>query len=321
MTTGYYLLDHPPRRSQHRRPRRAAERGVVVVHTAENAPDFAAFDGGAEAVARFIRDRPDPGSYHELVDSDSPVPLLPDEVEAFGDGTGSNAWAWHVSIATRADVWPWAPQAWRDGAVEQAARAAARYARRLRARTDIVIPARRISRAESEAGVPGFVAHADRDPDRRSDPGTAFPWPAFLARFAELTDQTEDDDMPPTLLIRGDASHQWWFTDGLTKRYCATVEEAGQHAYCGLTRWNNGGPFVVPQSMVDELPDLEHRLAELAVLAGADTDAAEVARLVIEGLGTADLTAAQAAAIVDAIEVLPPAVADELDRRARARLG
>lgn len=193
--SAYYLLDHPPARDQYLLPRRGLERGVVVVHTAENTPDYVAFDGGAEAVARFIAERTTPGSYHELVDSDSSVPMVPDHAEAFGDGTGSNAWAWHLSIATRADVWPWAPPEWSEGAVEQAARAAARYAGRLRSRTGIVIPARRITRAESESGVPGFISHGDRDPDRRHDPGAEFPWAAFLARFAELTTDQPGDDM------------------------------------------------------------------------------------------------------------------------------
>lgn len=184
---GAFLEDFPPVRSQFRDPRRAAETGCVVVHTAENTPDFVAFDGGAEAVANFIRTRTDPGSYHELVDSDSRILMVRDTAEAFGDGTGSNPWAWHLSFATSADVWPFAPPAWRDGAVEQAAHAAADYAARLYDRTGIVIPAVRITRAESEAGVSGFISHGDRDPGRRYDPGDNFPWQAFLARFAQLT--------------------------------------------------------------------------------------------------------------------------------------
>ena len=44
------------------------------------------------------------------------------------------------------------------------AAAAARYATWVRNRSGIVIPARRISRAESDARVPGFISHAERDP-------------------------------------------------------------------------------------------------------------------------------------------------------------
>lgn len=195
-----FLDDFPPRRSQFRYPRRAEPSGVVVVHSAENTPDFVAYDGGAEAVANFIRNRPDAGSYHDLVDSDSTINVVRYDCEAYHDGTGSNPHSYGVSVATRADVWPLAPPAWRDGAVCQAAAAAARYATWLRARNGIVIPARRITRAQSDARVPGFLSHAERDPARRTDPGPGFPWNAFLAEFARLTTTpdtptTEDDDM------------------------------------------------------------------------------------------------------------------------------
>ena len=118
---GAYLIDNPPARSQYRNPRRSAPSGVIAMHTAENTPDFVAFDGGAEAVARFIRDRDTPGSYHDLVDSDSSINLVPYDFEAFHDGTGTNPHSLGLSVATRADVWPLAPQAWKDGAVRNAA--------------------------------------------------------------------------------------------------------------------------------------------------------------------------------------------------------
>lgn len=182
-----WLDDHPPASSQFRRPRREQPSGVIVVHTAENTPDFVAFDGGAEAVANFIRTRTDPGSYHDLVDSDSCINLVGYDAEAYHDATGSNRHSYGLSVATRADVWPWAPKVWRDGAVHQAAAAAARYAFWLHARRGITIPARRINRAESEMRVPGFISHAERDPARRHDPGAGFPWPQFLAHYEHLT--------------------------------------------------------------------------------------------------------------------------------------
>ncbi|HMG44644.1 MAG TPA: N-acetylmuramoyl-L-alanine amidase [Acidimicrobiales bacterium] len=182
-----WLDTHPPASSQFRRPRREAPSGVVCVHTAENTPDFVAFDGGAEAVANFVRTRSDPGSYHDLVDSDSCINLVAYDCEAYHDGTGSNRHSYGVSVATRADVWPLAPKAWRDGAVHQAAAAAARYARWLRDRRGILIPARRINRVESEMRIPGFISHAERDPARRTDPGRSFPWPQFLAHYEHLT--------------------------------------------------------------------------------------------------------------------------------------
>lgn len=198
---GVYLEDNPPVRSQFRKPRRDALSGVIVVHTAENAPDYVAFDGGAEAVARFIQGRSDPGSYHDLVDSDSAVGLVDYDAEAFHDGTGTNPHSLGLSVATRADVWPLAPQGWREGAVEQAAQRAARMARHVKARTGIVVPPRRITAVQARTKVPGFTSHAELDPTRRSDPGDGFPWSIFLARYAALTGDltipSEEDDMTP----------------------------------------------------------------------------------------------------------------------------
>jgi hypothetical protein len=196
---GVYLVDNPPARSQFRSPRRSRPSGVCVIHTAENTPDFVAFDGGAEAVARYIRDRDTPGSYHDLADSDSAIQLVRYSDEAYQDGTGSNPHAWGGSVATRADVWPLAPKAWRDGAIRQLAGAAARYARWARTKYGIVIPARRITRAQSEQRVPGFISHAERDPARRTDPGAGFPWSQFLNEFTAAMRGTtpQEDDMTP----------------------------------------------------------------------------------------------------------------------------
>lgn len=187
-----WLDDHEPARDQFRCPRRERPSGVMVVHTAENTPDFVAFDGGAEAVANFIRGRTTPGSYHDLADSDSLIQLVRYTCEAYQDGTGSNPHAWGGSVATRADVWPLAPQAWRDGAITQLATGAARYAKWAKTTYGIVIPARRITRAQSEARTPGFISHAERDPARRSDPGDAFPWEQFLTTYARLMGQEDD---------------------------------------------------------------------------------------------------------------------------------
>lgn len=193
-----WLDDHPPARDQFRCPRRERPSGVMVVHTAENTPDFVAFDGGAEAVANFIRGRSGPGSYHDLADSDSCINLVAYTCEAYQDGTGSNPHAWGGSVATRADAWAMAPRQWRDGAVAQLAAAAARYARWVKATHGVTVPARRINRAQSEARMPGFISHAERDPARRSDPGAAFPWDQFLNEYARAMGQSPEDDMPLT---------------------------------------------------------------------------------------------------------------------------
>jgi hypothetical protein len=115
--------------------------------------------------------------------------------EAFHDATGSNPHSYGVSAACQAAKWPEYPQAWRNATVTNMARGAARYARWLKARSGIVIPARRVSRAESENRKPGFISHAERDPTRRTDPGKTFPWTFFLAQYNTLL-LNGDDDMP-----------------------------------------------------------------------------------------------------------------------------
>lgn len=228
-----YLLDHPPKRSQYRNPRRERPSGCVVLHSAENTPDTVATDGGAEAVARFIQGRSDPGSYHLLADSDSRIQLVPWSYEAFQDGTGSNPHAVGLSVATTAAWWPLAPDAWRNGAVEQLAIGAASYAEWLYRLHGITIPARRISRAESERRLPGFISHAERDPARRSDPGAHFPWRQFLDRYAQLTaalgnaptppdvssEEEHDMDLTRAEIVRADNSGHWWITDCVTRQH------------------------------------------------------------------------------------------------------
>lgn len=191
MSIGIYLIDHPPATPQYRSPRREAPSGLVVVHTAESHPDEVGPDTGAENVAAFIAERTNPGSYHDLADSDSIVQLVRYSDEAFGDATGSNRYAYHVSAATQAAKWASLGQRWAERCVVNMAAATARYARWVRAYHGVAIPARRVSRAQSEAREPGFISHAERDPDRRTDPGRGFDWPLFLDTYEQIMEGTE----------------------------------------------------------------------------------------------------------------------------------
>jgi hypothetical protein len=175
-----YLRTHPPARSQFRSPRRATPTGLTVVHTAESVMDTVGPDTGAENVAAFIRRRSEPGSYHDLVDSDSAIQLVRYGDEAFQDGTGSNRYALSISFALKAADWPRLSPARRDAFLEQAAAAFHRQQAWLRAHDYPLTPLRRIGRAASELGHAGFITHAERDPDRRKDPGAGFPWLRFL---------------------------------------------------------------------------------------------------------------------------------------------
>lgn len=187
-----YLYAHPNRFAPVRAngvrfwgyPSRRQQVRVICIHTAENVPDYIGRDGGAEAVAAFQSRTDRPSSYHEIVDSDSHVVCLPPHAVAFG-AKGANTVGWHLSFATKAHLWPDKPKRWRDAALN-------RGAERARAAADLFdVPVRRITREQYLAGWSGFVAHADVDPDRRSDPGDHFPWDHFLHLIA-----TPEDDMP-----------------------------------------------------------------------------------------------------------------------------
>lgn len=170
-----YLDTYPPARRQFR-ARTERPSGLIVVHTAESALDQIGVDTGAEDVADFIRRRSDPGSYHRLADSDTRVDLIRFSQAAYGDGTGSNEFAIHISFACKAAGWAGMSPARRRAFIKQGALAVKEAMDWLKAEYGIVVPLRRISRADSEARKPGFISHGERDPGRRSDPGADFPW-------------------------------------------------------------------------------------------------------------------------------------------------
>lgn len=181
-----YLVDNPPARRQFRHPRRERPSGGIALHTAENTIDLTGIDTGAEAVADFIRRRDTPGSYHILADADSVIHLIRFSDEAFHDATGSNPYSLSVSGATQAAKWNSMPANRREAMVRNMALGAHLEAVWLLANYGIVVPARWISVGDYRNREPGFVRHADLDPNRRSDPGTTFPDELFFDTFADL---------------------------------------------------------------------------------------------------------------------------------------
>jgi hypothetical protein len=186
-----YLLDHPPKRKQFNFNRQSSVSGAIVVHTAECAMDISGPDMAAESVARFISTRSDAGSYHSVVDSDSIVRVGRYEWEMFHEGTGGNRWSLGLSFACRAAQWATAPIWWLDGALSNGATEAYNMAAWVKETTNKVVPAKRISTEEYRDGLPGFIAHAQLDPTRRSDPGKDFPWAVFLDKYRRLTEVTD----------------------------------------------------------------------------------------------------------------------------------
>lgn len=199
-----YLIEHPPAQRQFRE-RGTKPTGLIVVHTSEGAPDWVGPDTGAEGLARFIQTRGDFGSYHLGVDSDSIILLVPFHLQAYGDRTGSNPIAIHVSAATQAARWGAASEEWRRETVRNMAEASARAAKWLEREHGITVPAKRITKAQSDAGQAGFISHGERDPGRRSDPGAGFPWDLFLREFADaMTPERPTANITEALNSTGD---------------------------------------------------------------------------------------------------------------------
>lgn len=158
---GYYLLDNPPRSPQYRSPRRDRVSGLVIVHNS----------GGARTdalnLARFIENRGDPGSYHELGNhADDWVVMLPDDVEAFGTTAGDNRWGWHVCLTGSDGSFVPTDPATVRGIDQAAARAAAFWRRQaITPRLD-----RFLTYTEAhDQRQPGLVHHGTLQPGDRSD--------------------------------------------------------------------------------------------------------------------------------------------------------
>jgi hypothetical protein len=210
MSTGFVLLDQKSAITQCRRqrlvrdaayrtanPTPAKLSGVVVVHTAENATDFEGVDSGAEAVTRFILTRTTPGCYHRLVDSDSRVALVPWEWETWHETT-VNPHAVGISFALRAADWNRLHAQRRYNAILNGVAEAVAFHDYMLKTYNIKVPGRLLSRAESVAGVPGFIGHGMIDVGRRTDPGSTFPWELFFTLYNAATNPVRP---PETLSV------------------------------------------------------------------------------------------------------------------------
>lgn len=174
---------------QHNRKRRGGTlpSGTFVIHTAENKTDKQGADSGDQSVLSWIKQRPDYGSYHSLVDSDSTLILAENESEPF-HCTQTNRWSIGLSAAVASADWPelyTIPLGTFDRGhtiIDRMAAEAARRMKLLKAKYGIEVPIKHISRAEALARKPGFLGHGETDPARRTDPGKAFDWDFFLDR-------------------------------------------------------------------------------------------------------------------------------------------
>ena len=265
---GAYLIDNPPVRSQFStRTRRPT--GLIVIHTAESVIDNVGPDTGAESVANFIRTRNSPGSYHDLVDSDSIINLVPYHLAAYQDGTGSNPFALSISFACRTTDWNTMGASKRAAFICNGAEAFRRQRDWLFSKGYPVAKDRRISKLQSDNSVAGCISHGERDPGRRTDPGADFPWDEFFSAIREndspivvvppsvpIVPIVEDDQM--FVLVKGDLvpNVYMWCVDSRTRRNVSYDE------FVVLTgKFNLGDKrfelVTVPQAHLDALPKAE----------------------------------------------------------------
>lgn len=207
-----YLTVHPPVRDQWYERRTRALTGCTVLHSAENAFDEIGADNGAEGVAEFCRTRTTPGSYHDIVDSDTAIYLVDYVHGAYHDGTGSNNWALSLSFAVRTIDWARMTATKRAAILRQGALRFVAQQQWRKANGFPLTRLRYITKAQSDAGESGLCCHGWRDPGRRSDPGVnapdLFPFDEFLAAcgaaLGELMPDHPDaleDDMANSDLI------------------------------------------------------------------------------------------------------------------------
>lgn len=206
----YWLLEHTNQHAVNAgypgfwgwKTRRKSVR-IISIHTTESAFDLIGEDTGADRVANYLARWVDrPASYHRISDADSRERLLPFSHTAFG-ARGYNADAIHLAVAGRAADWGKLTVAQRRARIDllalDVADACEKYA---------ILP-RRLSSSAAQGRGRGLCAHADLDPDRRSDPGRLFPWEQLIAATVRELDNRQEPDMPEWLTRWPAAFRDW----------------------------------------------------------------------------------------------------------------
>lgn len=225
---GFHLLQNKALLQQYNSKRRDGHRlsGLCVIHTAENISALKGRDLGAENVAAFTLSRDTYGSYHVIVDADSRVDMVPWEFEAF-HCRPTNRFSAGISLAVMAADWPKLYKVEHGQSdrghviIDQAARAAADFVEHAQQEHGITVPTTRIPLKDALVGKPGFIAHGDTDPSRRSDPGKDFDWDYFFNRVRhhlESSRITEDPVATMANPAEGRVSSEYGWRPALSPR-------------------------------------------------------------------------------------------------------
>ena len=189
----FYLHDNPnPNGKFYYDSRRTCQHGyarphLIVLHSAENLPDFDPPDMGAESVARYASETQRKVSWHTTIDSDSTIHMLPYKATAW-HVRGYNRCSVGIEIATQHDKWLHAPLPWLHDVYDNVADELARIS----AATDIPMVDVR-----GDASKKGVTTHSVLDPSRRKDPGKAFPFD-WVVTMADIGFRYSSEEPPTT---------------------------------------------------------------------------------------------------------------------------
>ena len=166
--------------------RKTGQPSVIVIHTTEGSEGVKSAEDGAAYDAR----RTDGTSTHFFCDQDSTVQCVLTTDEAHTARAHGNDVGVQIEICGRAGQ---TKNQWDDKASTGALEQAARLCKTLRDKWgDGRFPLKHLTPTQLHAGGPGFAGHVDvtrawpEDKGTHTDPGTNFPWAAFLNRIKAL---------------------------------------------------------------------------------------------------------------------------------------
>lgn len=224
-----YLVDNPPRVRQYYDVRMPPGwRGAVGMHTTESMMDTVGIDTGPNAVADFIKNRTDKGSYWKIGGSQHAVGLVPIRYTTFSIGvSGFNSVTLNYAFACRTtdlNLGHW----WTQYAVGVFAHEIVEAW--IEGKIDPVVANRWIEPEEVLAGRPGLINHGTVQPRDRKDMLVNHPQRAELQAYicqmiaANLGGPApkEPDVANPPELFRQASGAIWLVRDGVAVKLTTT---------------------------------------------------------------------------------------------------